>query len=141
MIDLKRLCLLGGLLVAAACATSADDPAPVANADGEAAKTRTILISIDGFRTDYLDLGVTPVMSGLAEEGARGSMRPSFPSKTFPNHYSLITGLRPDHHGVINNTMEDPGKPGVVFEIWNREVASDPDWWEGGTPLWVSAEK
>ena len=102
---------------------------------------RTILISIDGFRADYLDRGATPVMSRLAVGGVRASMRPSFPSKTFPNHYALITGLRPDHSGMINNRMEDPDKPGVLFEISNRAVASDPDWWEEGTPLWVSAEE
>ena len=103
MRDLKNLCLIGLMLAVAACASTpepADDPA------GEAKSgTRTILISIDGFRPDYLDRGATPVMSVMAEKGARGVMQPSFPSKTFPNHYTLITGLTPDHHGVINNTM------------------------------------
>ncbi|MFT3726588.1 MAG: ectonucleotide pyrophosphatase/phosphodiesterase [Terricaulis sp.] len=101
----------------------------------------TILISIDGFRPDYLNRGQTPTLSRLAQQGVLASMRPSFPSVTFPNHYTLVTGLRPDHHGMINNTMEDPSKPGVVFTINNRAVASDPLWWNEATPIWVTAEK
>ncbi|WP_370338912.1 ectonucleotide pyrophosphatase/phosphodiesterase [Parvularcula marina] len=139
MRDLKNLCLIGLMLAVAACAST---PEPADDPTGEAKSgTRTILISIDGFRPDYLDRGVTPVMSAMAKEGARGVMQPSFPSKTFPNHYTLITGMTPDHHGVINNTMEDPLKPGQTFQIWDRKVAEDPDWWEGGSPLWVTAEQ
>ena len=100
-----------------------------------------ILVSIDGFRPDYLDRGVTPTLSRLAAEGARALMRPSFPSKTFPNHYTIVTGLRPDHHGIINNTMEEPERPGVTFTLSNREVTSDPIWWRDGVPIWVTAER
>jgi predicted AlkP superfamily pyrophosphatase or phosphodiesterase len=77
------------------------------------ARPLTILISIDGFRADYLGRGVTPNMSAMAASGASGAMRPSFPSKTFPNHYALITGLRPDRNGIVENNMEDPAIPGV----------------------------
>ena len=74
-----------------------------------AAGDPVILISLDGFRADYLDRGVSPTLSALAKDGVRAeAMRPSFPSLTFPNHYTLVTGLRPDEHGVVNNTMEDP---------------------------------
>ena len=66
-----------------------------------------MLISIDGFRADYLDRGITPNLSRLAGEGATGPMRPSFPSVTFPNHYTLVTGLHPDHHGIVGNNMID----------------------------------
>jgi predicted AlkP superfamily pyrophosphatase or phosphodiesterase len=100
-----------------------------------------ILVSIDGFRADYLDRGVTPTLSRLAAEGARASMRPSFPSKTFPNHYTIVTGLRPDHHGLINNVMEDAERPGVTFTLANRDVARDPIWWRDAVPIWVSAER
>ena len=66
-----------------------------------------LLVSIDGFRADYLDRGLTPTLSALAEGGVRAEyMRPSFPSLTFPNHYALITGMRPDHSGIVANTME-----------------------------------
>jgi predicted AlkP superfamily pyrophosphatase or phosphodiesterase len=106
-----------------------------------AARPLTILVSIDGFRADYLDRGVTPVLSGLAAHGARAAMRPSFPSKTFPNHYTLVTGLRPDHHGIVENNMEDPAIPGVVFKMSNQEAVIDRRWWDEGEPLWVTAEK
>lgn len=100
-----------------------------------------ILISIDGFRPDYLDRGVTPVLSALAAGGAQAEMRPSFPSKTFPNHYTLVTGLRPDRHGVVENNMEDPAIPGVTFKMANREAVRDRRWWDQGEPIWVAAER
>ena len=67
----------------------------------------TILISIDGGRADYLDRGVTPTLSALTKTGVRAAMRPSFPSLTFPNHYTLVTGLTPDHHGIVANNFID----------------------------------
>ncbi len=105
------------------------------------ARPLTILVSIDGFRADYLDRGVTPVLSGLAASGARAAMRPSFPSKTFPNHYTLVTGLRPDHHGIVDNNMEDPEIPGVTFKMSNQDAVVDRRWWDEGEPLWVTAER
>jgi predicted AlkP superfamily pyrophosphatase or phosphodiesterase len=97
-----------------------------------------ILVSIDGFRADYLDRGLSPNLSALAAGGVRAErMIPAFPSITFPNHYTLITGLYPDHHGVVNNTFEDPKQPGAVFKMASKEEA----WWDEGTPLWVSAER
>jgi len=101
----------------------------------------TILVSIDGFRADYLDRGITPVMSRLAAEGARAAMRPSFPSKTFPNHYALVTGLRPDRNGMVENTFEDARRPGVTFKMSNRDEVRDRFWWDEGTPIWVTAEQ
>lgn len=101
----------------------------------------TILVSIDGFRADYLDRGVTPVLSDLAAHGARAAIRPSFPSKTFPNHYTLVTGLRPDHHGIVENNMEDPAIPGVTFKMSNQAAVVDRRWWDEGEPLWVTAER
>lgn len=101
----------------------------------------TVLVSIDGFRADYLDRGYTPVLSQLAREGARGAMRPSFPSKTFPNHYALVTGLRPDRNGIVENTMEDPAIPGVTFRMSNRATVQDRRWWDPGEPIWVTAER
>ncbi|WP_296596835.1 ectonucleotide pyrophosphatase/phosphodiesterase [Phenylobacterium sp.] len=106
-----------------------------------AGRPPTILVSIDGFRADYLDPGVTPAMSKLAAGGARAAMRPSFPSKTFPNHYALVTGLRPDRSGMVENTFEDPRRPGVVFKMSNRQEVKDRFWWDEGTPIWVTAER
>ena len=113
----------------------------LAFASPAAARPLTILVSIDGFRADYLDRGVTPVLSGLAASGARAAMRPSFPSKTFPNHYTLVTGLRPDHHGIVDNNMEDPEIPGVSFKMSNQDAVADRRWWDGGEPIWVTAER
>lgn len=101
-----------------------------------------ILIGIDGFRADYLQRGVTPTLSRLAEEGATApdGMRPSFPSVTFPNFYTLATGLHPDHHGLINNTMQDPELPGRTFSLGNRAEVMDGVWYAEGEPIWVTAE-
>lgn len=110
-------------------------------APAETARPIAVLISIDGFRPDYLDRGVTPVMSALAASGARGVMRPSFPVKTFPNHYALVTGLRPDRNGIVDNTIEDPEIPGVTFKMSNHEAVVDRRWWDQGEPIWVAAER
>ena len=97
----------------------------------------TILVSIDGFRPDYLDRGVTPNLSALAAGGVSASMRPSFPSVTFPNHWTLVTGKVPDHHGIVGNRMEDAARPGEAFTM----ASDDPFWWNAAEPIWVTAEK
>lgn len=101
-----------------------------------------ILISIDGFKPAYLQRGISPNLLALAKNGVRAeAMRPSFPSITFPNHYTLVTGLRPDHHGIVGNTMEDSAIPGVQFKLDNRAAVTDRRWWDQAEPVWVSAEK
>lgn len=127
--------------VACAIALGSCATASAPDAGGEAREDITILISLDGFRPDYLDRGNTPALSRLAAEGVRGSMRPSFPSVTFPNHYTLVTGLHPGRNGMVNNRMEDPQRPGVVFTLQDRTVAADPIWWSDGVPIWVVAER
>jgi len=129
---IRFLALLCGLVLLAACATAAPT---------RLERPLTVLVSIDGFRPDYLDRGVTPVLSGLAAGGARAAMRPSFPSKTFPNHYTLVTGLRPDRNGVVDNIMEDPEISGVTFTMANREAVADRRWFDQGEPIWVTAER
>jgi predicted AlkP superfamily pyrophosphatase or phosphodiesterase len=101
----------------------------------------TILISIDGFRPDYLDRGVTPNLSALAKAGAFAAMRPSFPSKTFPNHFTLVTGLRPDEHGIVANNMVDAAIPDVRFSMGNTAAVLDPRWWAEAEPIWTTAER
>jgi predicted AlkP superfamily pyrophosphatase or phosphodiesterase len=133
----RRLFVAGfSALLLAACATG--DAARPAPAGGEPI---TILISLDGFRPDYLDRGITPALSDLATGGVRASMRPSFPSVTFPNHYTLVTGLHPGRHGLVNNRMEDAERPGAVFTLQDRNVASDAIWWSDAEPIWVTAEE
>ena len=135
---LKRV--LVALSLALAACSAAAFPASPAFAAAQRRAPVTILISIDGFRPDYLTRGVTPNLNALAALGASAAMRPSFPSKTFPNHFTLVTGLRPDRHGIVDNNMEDPAKPGVLFKISNAE-ATKPFWWTGAEPLWITAEK
>ncbi|QNP39985.1 alkaline phosphatase family protein [Lysobacter solisilvae (ex Woo and Kim 2020)] len=98
-----------------------------------------LLVSIDSFRPDYLDRGLTPNLAGLAHDGVRAQwMNPSYPSLTFPNHYTLVTGLRPDHHGIVHNVMRDRALGD--FTGSDEGAVREARWW-GGEPLWVTAEK
>ncbi|GAB3789965.1 alkaline phosphatase family protein [Dyella agri] len=136
-----RLLLTALAAFSAGCATQPPAPtavAPVATASA-ARPAPLLLISIDAFRADYIDRGLTPTLAMLAKNGVHAdAMQPSFPSLTFPNHYTLVTGLYPDHHGIVNNTMFDPqlGK----FTLGNREAVSDGRWWAEATPIWETAE-
>lgn len=133
---LSRLASAVGLTLAvAACATAAAPNQTVETAQAP----NVILIAIDGFRADYLERGATPVLARLAAEGAWGPMKPSFPSVTFPNHYTLVTGLHPDRHGIVGNTMVDAelGR----FSLGNKQAVTDRRWWDQGEPIWVSAER
>ena len=104
-------------------------------------KPHVLLISLDGFRWDYRDRFDTPVLDALAAAGVSAAkLQPAFPSKTFPNHFTLVTGLVPDHHGIISNTMRDPAIPGVTFSMSNREAVIDPRWWQA-EPIWTQLEK
>lgn len=114
---------------------------PAGLAAQEASRPVTVLVGIDGFRPDYLDRGITPHLSALAAQGAAGPMRPSFPTKTFPNHYALVTGKRPDRNGIVGNSMIDPRRPGVMFSLGNAAQALDPFWWNEAEPVWITAEK
>lgn len=118
-------------------------PAHVAAQDETLAEVRpvTLLIGIDGFRPDYLTRGITPRLSALAEQGASGAMRPSFPTKTFPNHYAIVTGMVPDRSGISGNSMIDPRRPGQMFTMGNARQALDPFWWDEAEPVWVTAER
>jgi predicted AlkP superfamily pyrophosphatase or phosphodiesterase len=95
-----------------------------------------VLVSLDGWRWDYIDRLGAPNLRALASRGVRAAaLIPSFPVLTFPNHYTLVTGLYPEHHGIVANTMNDPAI-GPRFSM-SAETAKDPRWW-GGEPLWVS---
>lgn len=116
-------------------------PITVQAQEGAERKAVTILISIDGFRADYLDRGITPNLSRLAAEGARGKLRPSFPTKTFPNHYAMVTGKRPDKNGIVGNNMIDPRRPDVRFSLGDPKQSLDPFWWDEAEPAWITAGK
>ena len=100
--------------------------------------TYTVIVSLDGLRWDYLDTYDVPFMNQLAREGVKAVMQPSFPSKTFPNHYTLATGLTPDHHGIIANTFWDREK-GVEFSLGNKVTRADGKYY-GGDPVWLTAK-
>lgn len=98
-----------------------------------------IMISIDGFRHDYPELYDAKNIIHFAEQGVRAEeLIPSFPSKTFPNHYTLVTGLYPEHHGIVANTFYDPVRK-EIYKTSDRSKVQDGSWY-GGTPLWVLAE-
>jgi predicted AlkP superfamily pyrophosphatase or phosphodiesterase len=99
-----------------------------------------VLISIDGFGADYINRPHAAQLRTLAQRGVRAKwMTPVFPSKTYPNHYTIATGLWPEHHGVVSNTMWD-STIGYRFEISSERAVSDSRWW-GGEPIWVTAER
>ena len=98
----------------------------------------TVIISLDGLRWDYLDTYDVPFMNQLGREGVKAVMQPSFPSKTFPNHYTLATGLTPDHHGIIANIFWDREK-GVEYSLSNKETRADSRYY-GGDPVWLTAK-
>ena len=64
-----------------------------------------VVLSMDGFRSDYPQRAHTPILDSLARVGVKAAFRPCYPSVTFPNHYSMATGLHPDHHGLVHNTF------------------------------------
>ena len=99
-----------------------------------------LLISIDGFRHDYMKTIETPNLRNLSQTGALAeAMIPVFPSLTFPNHYSLVTGLYPENTGLISNTMYDPILD-ASYSLSNRAAVGDGRWY-GGEPIWVTGEK
>lgn len=137
---MRRLALLATILVTILVAACHDDAAPSSVTPLSNGPPPVILISIDGFRPDYLHRGDTPTLDHLAETGVSGAMRPAFPSVTFPNHTTLVTGLTPDHHGIVGNTMHDPAIPGETFSVGKRTGLNDPRWWAGSEPVWITAE-
>ena len=105
---------------------------------GAGRENYTVIISLDGLRWDYLDTYDVPFMNQLAHDGVKAVMQPSFPSKTFPNHYTLATGLTPDHHGIITNTFWDRER-GVEFSLGNKDTRSK-GYYYGGDPVWLTAK-
>jgi len=122
---------IAAALVAACAAPRAPSPETAAP---------LILISIDGFHPDYLTRGLTPTLASLAAHGARARwMAPTFPTKTFPQHYTIVTGLYPSRHGIVANSFVDE-RDGGRFGYWDTTVAFLPRWW-GGEPIWLTAQR
>lgn len=132
---MKRFGPLVLLLLTIFTASCTTTPAP------PPATAPVILVSIDGFRWDYLRKYDAPTLQALAAGGVHAiRMTPSFPAKTFPNHFTLATGLRPEHHGIVSNYFYDP----ALGASFNKNAAADnadPRWWQQGEPIWITAEK
>ena len=124
-----RLLLVLLLLGSAAFAQRAGDARPT-----------VILISFDAWRWDFHQRVPVRHLQRLMARGVRAEgLIPGFPTKTFPNHYSLVTGLYPGHHGIVANNMWDPATE-RSFTPTQPQTLSDPMWW-GGEPIWVSAQR
>lgn len=103
-------------------------------------KPYVLLVSLDGYRHDYTDRYAPPTLTRLRDEGTSAkSLFPVYPSKTFTNHYSIITGLYAENHGIVANTFFDPDR-GELFQYNNDKNNTDGTWYNG-MPLWCSAEK
>ena len=116
----------------------------VPNADNRAeqlAKHYVVLVSIDGFRYDYAKLYGATHLDAVAREGATApdGMLPAFPSVTFPNHYTLVTGLYPEHHGIVAMSFYDPQRK-ERYAYNDPKTVTDGSWYRG-VPLWSLAEK
>lgn len=140
---LRTLAAALALAASAACASAPREDVTVStstSATADGAPQSLVLVSFDGFRHDYAERWAAPTFARVAREGGRAeALVPSFPTKTFPNHYTLVTGMYPGRHGLVGNEIFDPG--------WNASyrmsdsVAVRDGRWYGGEPLWVTAER
>nr|MBA2304572.1 alkaline phosphatase family protein [Acidobacteriota bacterium] len=106
----------------------------------EPERATVVLVSLDGFRWDYLERGLTPNLLRLAREGVRAeAMVPVFPTKTFPNHYTVVTGRYPARHGILGNVFTAPDLD-ARFSLWDRDAARDRRFYLAD-PIWVTAER
>ena len=125
------------VLLAAACF---GQPAHPPNAGAQQDKPYVLLISIDGFRYDYAERDHASNLLAFGKSGVTAkALIPSFPTTTFPNHYSIVTGLYPAHHGIVDNSFWDPQR-NAEFKSSDPASSTGSGWW-GGTPLWVLAEQ
>lgn len=141
---LLAITLLAGM---ASSAVSAQKVAPVLqaqnppNANATLSRHYVVMVSLDGFRYDYASKHGAPHLDEMAADGASTpeGMLPSYPSVTFPNHYTLVTGLRPEHHGIVGMEFWD-AKRQQRYLYSDSKTNSDGSWYSG-VPLWVLAEQ
>ena len=142
-----RACSLLLLLILAATFCVAQSASPVIevptppNTRAQQGKHYVVLVSLDGFRYDYAAKYGAKNLEAMAMRGASSpeGMIPAYPSVTFPNHYSIVTGPSPDHHGIVANTFYDPARQ-ESYSYTNPKTTGDGSWY-AGTPLWVLAEQ
>ncbi len=134
------------LLLCLFCAAYAQDGSVITadhgpNAAAQLNKHYVVLVSLDGFRYDYARKYGAPHMLAIAAHGASApdGMIPAYPSLTFPNHYTIVTGLYPEHHGIVGNQFYDPARK-ERYSYTDPKTSTDGSWY-GGTPLWSLAEQ
>ena len=131
---LFRTLLPAALLAVVACAS----PAPEESAPSDA--PALVLVSIDGFRWDFDRFAETPTLDRMARSGLKArALQPAYPTLTFPNHYSIATGLLPQHHGIVANSFPDATRK-RWYRMSDRAAVQDGRWY-AGEPVWVTAEK
>ena len=131
---LRPFAIMLPVLFLAACQAGPSDR------DGEK-PTPLLLISIDGFRHDYIERFDSPAIDRMIREGLYAdSLHHAFPTKTFATHYTMVTGRHPGTHGVVANNMWDPRRE-ASFSLGDREAVNDGFWYQGGEPIWVTAEQ
>lgn len=146
-IKLPLAAALLALVCGAPLSTTAQELTPVLHGDNDPNrpaqqhKHYVVLVSLDGFRFDYPQKYATPHLAEMAQRGlsAPNGMLPAFPSLTFPNHYSIVTGLYPEHHGIVGNSFYDPDRDETY--VFTRPKDNGDGEWYGGTPLWSLAEQ
>lgn len=127
------LLIIPGLLLLLSCSN-------LKNQNPKTEDPYLVVLSLDGFRWDYSDSTATPNLDRIAQMGVKATaMQASFPTKTFPNHYAIATGLYPNHNGIVNNTFIDTERT-LVYSIGNREAVEDGQFYDG-EPIWNTAEK
>lgn len=143
----RRMRLLPLFLLVLLCVSQAQSASPVItvdhgpNAATQQSKHYVVLVSLDGFRYDYAKKYGARHLLAMAAHGASApeGMIPAYPSLTFPNHYTLVTGLYPEHHGIVGNQFYDPQRK-ETYSYRDAKTNLDGSWY-GGTPLWSLAEK
>jgi len=137
------LILIMGMLTVISCnkkVVSSPQILTTSNSKAAQKKPYLLLISLDGFRWDYLEKYKPPNLIAFVENGVKAeSLIPAYPSKTFPNHYSIATGMYPDKHGILGNTYYSYEK-GLAFNYKNKTTAIDGSFYKG-SPIWLEANK
>ena len=112
----------------------------VFNSPAQQSKPYVILVSFDGFRAEYLQRLDLPNFERVLRAGVHSvGMVPAFPSLTFPNHFTIVTGMYPEHHGLVGNSFWDPQRT-AVYRMSDSNAVRDATWYRG-EPIWTTAEK
>lgn len=102
-----------------------------------AQKPTVLIVSFDGFRWDYMDKVQTKNLDYIVNTGVKAKyVENTFVTKTFPNHFTIVTGLYEESHGIVDNSMYDP-----VFKAYFHVGNNETRWWNGGEPIWVTNQK